>query len=389
MTNHTPVFRRTWPIFTGALVVGVALLSSCGGGGDKKIDVDDWVKANCDIMQDFEKASDKAGEGLDDIDLAKRGARDDVVDVIKDFEKERKKLSSERKKTGRPDVKGGAEVVAAINRQQDLNDKAFAKLLKGVAKLDDGKNFEADLFELFLDSEPENDLRANLEDLADKRETEGAQDVLDALDDDPECAATFFGDDANAAEEPASSPTPARTVAAGRSPVSSSPVARATLKATATKDEKWVIGLCNAVQGFGDDIDRVGTGFTIPQNANGQAIKDALVTFMTELQKRSATLKNDIDKLGNPDGKDGAKIQAAFSQAAGQVVTLFDGAVRDARNLNANDQAKLLEQLGILGSRLEAAGTAIGNTFDRIDRDFDTASIDKIADSAPQCIGVR
>lgn len=383
MNTHRAVLRPTLTILAVAILSGAVILSSCGGGDDKKVDVDDWVKANCDIMQDFSKASDKVGEGLDKIDLSKKGAKDDVVDLIKDFDKERSKLSAERKKTGTPDVKGGAEVVAAINKQSGVNDKAFARLKKDLDKLEDGKNFEKDLVALFTDVKPDNNLRSDLDDLAGAKKTEGAQDVLDALADDPECSATLL-DEERRTTEPVKTPPPSKTTVASKTPV-----ARATLKANASKDEKWVIGLCNAVQAFSEDIEKLGAGFDIPPGANGQKVKALLVAFLTDLQKRSATLKSDIDKLGNPDGKDGAKIETALSEAAGQIVRLFDSSVSDAKKLNANDQTQLAQQLGLLGARLQAAGTSIEVAFDQIDRNFDLSNIDKIANSTPQCAGIR
>jgi hypothetical protein len=380
--------RRHTRFVTMMAVSGVlgGLFVGCGGGGGKDVDVDDWVKANCDIAQDFTKANDKVSEGLDEVDFADRKAKDDVTEILKDFEKERKKLVDERKKTGTPDVDGGKEIVAAFEAQSKANDKAFATFLKELDKLDDGKNFEEDFVDLLFDVEPENNLRADLEDLAEDRDTDGAQDVLDGIDDDPECASVYFNDDT--IEEPQPTPDRRATIIV-RTPIAATPVARATARPNASQDEKWTIGFCNAVQAYGAGIEDAGNRFDIPSNSTGPAIKDLLVTFLADLQKRTATFKGEIDKLGNPSGADGAKIQAGFSKAVGDLVALFDASVRDARALNANDQAKLLEQLTALGTRLETAGSAIEDAFDKIDRDYNTTNIDKLVDSLPQCAGVR
>ena len=388
---------RTSIRLAGILVAGsiaVAALTACGGDSGKKVDVDDWVQANCDISEDFTKANEEVSAGLDKVDLTDRKAKDDVKKLLDDFGNERKKLADERKKTGTPDVTGGKEVVAAFTKQQKINDKAFATFLKEYDKLDKGKNFEEDFVGLLFDSEPENNLRADIEDLADKRSTKGAQDVLDAFDDDPACAAVYFKEDA--VEKPQPTPVAKITPVTSRTPVigrqtatSGTPVVRATVRANASQDEKWVVGFCNAVQSYLSDVDTLGGGFDIPNNASGQNVKDSLVAFLVDLQKRTATLKGEIDKLGNPEGKDGAKIEAGLSKAAGDLVALFESSVKDARALNANDQTKLIEQLTALGTRLEAAGTAIGDAFDKIDRDFDTKNITKISASTPQCAGIR
>ena len=363
------------------------VFAGCGGGSDTLVDLDDWVSEYCDLAQDFTKANDDVSAGFDDIDFAEKSAKDDVTKVLKDFDKERKKLTDSRKKVGTPDVDGGKEIVAAFETQSKANDKAFAKFLKELDKLKTGKSFEEDFVGLLFDLKPENDLRADLEDLAEDRDTDGAQDVIDAIDDDPECASVYF-DDGDIAEEPQPTPDRRATIIVS-TPRPTTPVARATARPNASQDEKWAIGFCNAVQAYGNDVEAAGDRFDIPSNSAGPAIKDLLVNFLADLQKRTVALKTDIDKLGNPSGADGAKIQAGFSKAVGDLVALFDASVRDARALNANDPAKLVEQLKTLGLRLETAGTAITNAFDKIDRDFDTTNIDKLVDSLPQCAGIR
>ena len=382
MRRHTRlVALLAIPVVIGGILVG------CGGGGDTLVDVEDWVSEYCDLAQDFDEANDDVSAGFDDIDFGDKSAKDDVTKVLKDFDKERKKFTEARKKVGTPDVDGGKEIVAAFERQSKANDKAFAEFLKELDKLKTGKGFEEDFVGLLFDLVPENDLRADLEDLAEDRDTDGAQDVIDAIDDDPECANVYFDED-DAIEEPQPTPDRRATIVVA-TPRATTPVARATARPNASQDEKWAIGFCNAVQSYSTDVATAGDRFDIPSNSAGPAIKDLLVNFLADLQKRTATLKSDIDKLGNPSGADGAKIQAGFSKAVGDLVALFDASVRDARALNANDQAKLVEQLTTLGLRLETAGTAIEDAFEKIDRDFDTTSIDKLVDSLPQCAGIR
>ncbi len=362
-------------------ILGGAILAACGGG-TKTVDADEWVDAICDAAADFTRKSDDLGDDFFEVDLGDKDAKDDVVAIFKKLDKLRGDFEKARKDAGKPDVDGGAEIVKAFNKQSDENEKEFDDFLKDVEDIDED-DFEDEFPALMEKLSFDSSVLDELEDLAGDRDTEGAQEIIDLIEDDEDCADVYF-ESSGSAQEPTASPT----AVARQTTTSPTTVARTTPRANASKNEKWVIGLCVGVTSYVDDLEKLSDGLNVPSNPTGAQLKDLMVNFLTAAQRRTVQLKSDIDKLGNPDVKDGAKIQSAMSTASGQVVTIFDGAVRDARALNATDQAKLAQELTALGNRLTAASTGIENAFARIDTDFDTTELTRLASNVPECRGL-
>jgi hypothetical protein len=164
--------------------------------------------------------------------------------------------------------------------------------------------------------------------------------------------------------------------------------AKATTKPGATKNEKWVQGLCVAVTGYEADLEKLSGTVSVSQADSSQKVKDTIVTFLQDAQKRTVKLQSDIKGLGDPDGKDGKKIEAAMVDAAGTAVRVFDKSVKDAQALKTSDAAQLQADVIAIGSDLESASSDISDAFSRIDQDYDTTEITKIAATVPECSGL-
>jgi len=163
---------------------------------------------------------------------------------------------------------------------------------------------------------------------------------------------------------------------------------RPTARPGATKNEKWAAGLCVAVASFESDIEKLSTSVAFSPTDDAEKIKDTLVRFLQDAQKRSARLQADVKSLGDPDGKDGKKIQAAMVAASGKAVGVFDKAVKDAQALTTKDQARLQSEIVALGNSIEDASNDIASAFEQIDRDYDTRELTKVAESVPECTGI-
>jgi hypothetical protein len=152
----------------------------------------------------------------------------------------------------------------------------------------------------------------------------------------------------------------------------------------ATNNKKWVIGLCVAAQSWVDDIDQLSSKVD-PAQKDMSSLKDVMVEFLGTVDKRTKTLKSDVDSLGNPDIPDGAKLQAGLSSALGNVVTLFDNALSDAKALNAKDSASLQKGFQLLSDTLGNANGEIGDAFSNLASNYDVTALTQISENVPEC----
>ncbi len=176
--------------------------------------------------------------------------------------------------------------------------------------------------------------------------------------------------------------------AAGSSSPSATSSSKQTARPGASKNEKWASGLCVAVSSYESDLEKLAASVAFSPSDDAQKVKDTLVKFLQDAQKRSARLQSDIKSLGDPDGKDGKSIQSAMVAAAGKAVGVFDKSVKDAQALNIKDPSALQADIVALGSSIEDASDDIAGAFEQIDRDYDTSELTKVAESVAECRGI-
>jgi hypothetical protein len=362
---------RRWPALLAALAaISMAFaLAACSGSDSKKAPVDTWVKDLCSAAALYNKAQDKASSSIGavsdttDAKTSKKAFQDAISAIAKGGDDFRSAFD----KIGEPDTKSGKAIHDAFVAEFDANKKQTDDIRKKVDALDtNSKTFEADLTKIF-DGIPESDFRAKLAKVAD------SQDVADAIDANSDCAGVIFSNSSSsAAESPTKAPTKAQP----------------TPKPGASKNEKWVFGICVATQGYADDLQALANGIDLSKVSGTQKLKELMVKFLTDAQSRTKKLKSDIDKLGDPDGKDGKNIQKDMSAAAAKAVTIFDKAVKDTQQLDGNDASKLASGLSTLGQNLSDAGDEISNAFSAIDTKWDTAELTKVMESTPACDGL-
>ncbi len=159
--------------------------------------------------------------------------------------------------------------------------------------------------------------------------------------------------------------------------------------ATAVPDDSvaidiWTEGLCISVTSWLEDVEEL-SGFDIPTGSTPEQIKEIMVRFLTDVDVRTKEFQDDIDALGDPETDDGPEIQAAFSSAAEEVVTIFGDALETAKALQTSDRARLADELIALGDAITEAGDEVGETFSQIDWDFDTTAISRAGRDITEC----
>lgn len=326
---------------------------------------DKWVSDLCTSSTKFGDVQTKSGDKLvaafDESDP--KAQKKALQDLLTDFEGAANTYRTEFDKLGTLDVKSGKQIHDAWVTEFDANQKSLAGARKQVDALDpDSKSYQDQLNRALQSDNEDTHFRATLSKI------DGAQPIIDAIDNDNGCAQVVFSGDTSA-------PAPG-----------SSPAAHASAAPAATKNQKWVLGLCVAVQSYEDDLTDLSDNLDVNQS-DLDALKATMVKFLQNAQARTKTLKSDIDKLGNPDIKDGDKIEADMSAAASDVAAIFDKAVRDGNALNPKAPQSLTTGLETLGQNLSDASDEVSSAFTDIDTKYDTSPLSKIAGDIPECSG--
>lgn len=352
--------------------LALTLVAGACSSNDSKVSQDKWVTDICAGAKTFANAQDSAIAPLNKItdSTAKADQKKAFQGVVTSMQSATKDFRSSFDKAGTPDVDHGADIRKAFADTFDANQKALDAAKKNVDALDaNASTFDDDVVKA-LGDDPTKGFEGKLKTVT------GGQAVVDAINKDTDCAKVFFEGDA--ASAPASPPAAA----------SGTPRAQTTVKPNATVNEKWVTGLCVAATGFERDLQALSANVDLNNTSDTKSIKDRMVRFLQDAQTRTRQFKTDIDKLGNPDVKDGKAIQAAMSAAAGKVVGVFDAAASDVAKLDATDPAKLAQGLQALGASLDSASTDVGDAFDQIDVKYDTTALTKIGQDIPECAGL-
>ena len=374
---HLSSFARLG--LAAAVPLSSLVLFACGGGGSKKVAVDDWVDDLCDAAISFDKESDKAGEAFLSADFEDtRKAKAAFKESVEEQKKAQDDFRDDFGKIGQPDIDGGDKVVAAFKDQFKAHDKLTDDVAKAIAKIDDDDNFLEEFLKIADDFDTP-DFREKLSEVAEDHDD--VQDLIDKIDEDPGCSSVIF--DQPGADDSAQEPTPtakaSRTAAAAKTATPST-------GAPKTANEKWVAGVCTAMTGWVKDIEdaQVKLDKTLDTAADAKALKQALVDFMKTGQAETKNLQKDFSALKAPDVKDGAAIQKTLNDGAAQLVKVFDGLVADAEKVGTSSLAQTERDVTRLADGIGTAFADAGETFDKLDS-FSADELDALFDSRPEC----
>lgn len=379
--------RRTAPVLAATFLALVPFLSGCGGGGTKSVDPEDWVADVCDRFIEFDDATVELGDKFMEIDFSEtEDAKKQLLALFGEMKKEFNSLESDFKKIGQPDIKSGSDVREAFLAHFDLSRKDIDGAIKGIKALDtDTKDFEADVAEVFLDVEDE-PFRDAIEKLADKKDD--VWEVIDLIDEDPDCASVVLdsGDEAAANDEP--EPSPTKKAGAATPGKTSTAVARTTPKPNASKDEKFVIGLCVAMTNWLDDVTLLVDSLSVPSNSSASQLKEAMVAYFQEALDLTTTLKKALSALTVPDVKDGKAIHQYFAQLGADIEKSFAGILAKVKAMETKSVSQVQADVQDFGDDFDLLMTEMSLKADSIDVKYDTGALSRIAEEVPECEGV-
>ncbi|MEP7215818.1 MAG: hypothetical protein ABI782_06150 [Anaerolineaceae bacterium] len=347
----------------------IALISSACGGDSKTVPADKWVTAICDAAASFQKVSNAQGEKLAKVDFKDGPAAKKAFETALDeTEKASKTLRSEFDKVGKPDLKSGDDIVKAFQGQFKENDQRAADLKKKVAAVDTKGDVSAQIEKIFTETS-EIHFKPKLEAVAQKQGD--AQEVIDGIVADSECASLYFANDPGTGGQPSG----------GAVPTSAPPK---------TVNEKWVAGICTSFSGWVKDIDNANNklqaslGKFDASKDSPKDLKQKLVDFLKTGQTETKNLKKEIDGLKAPDVKDGAAIHKVFTQAGTDLVKIFDGAVADAEKINASTFNSVATDIEGFEEKISSSFDAVSSAFDQLDK-FSAPELEKVFSSRSEC----
>lgn len=354
-----------------AALLTISLAFSACGGGSKTVPADKWVTAICDAAAGFQKVSDAQGEKIAKVDPTDGPAlKKAVASALDETAKASSTLRSEFDKAGKPDLKSGDDVIKAFQDQFKENDQRSADLKKKVAAIDTKGDFSSQ-FGKIVSEVPAIDFKPKLEAVAQKQSD--AQEVIDGIDADSECADLYFANDSGSSSQPSGGATsaPPKTV-----------------------NEKWVAGVCTSFTGWVKDIDNANTklqaslGKFDASKDSPKDLKQKLVDFLKTGQTETKNLKKEIDALKAPDVKDGAAIHKVFTKAGADLVKIFDGAVADAQKIDATSFASVTNDIAGFEDKVVSSFDAVGSAFDQLSK-FSAPELEKVFSGRSECADLR
>ncbi|MGE5594858.1 MAG: hypothetical protein ACM3S1_02345 [Hyphomicrobiales bacterium] len=307
---------------------------------------------------------------LEDIDFEggdPADVRDELLGVLNDVRDEREDIIASFQDLGSPGIENGGAVKDAFNDNFEENQAALDDLIDAVEGLDPKSgDFQQDLVNALTGLDNGKSLRDYLEDAA--ADNGAVNDIIAAIDADPDCADILFEDDPAGAETPAAT----ATRQAGTTPQTNS------------DNEQWVSGFCSAFGSYMTDLTALGEDMQSANIANIDEAKQAIVGVFEDARDRSEDLQGDLEALGAPHIADGEKFQELMESAAGELVSIFDGAVTDARALPTDDVNAFVADVDDLTTRFREAFDELGTTFDQATQ-YDISELNRLFAEVPEC----
>lgn len=267
-------------------------------------------------------------------------------------------------------------MVKAFKDQFKENDTRSAELKKKIEAID-AKGDVAAQFQKIAADTPDIKFKPKLEAIASKQAD--AQQVIDGIDADADCADLFFSKDAASSSDSGSKPTATKAT---------------TSNPPKTVNEKWVAGICTSFSGWVKDIDDANTklqaslGKFDASKDSPKDLKQKLVDFLKTGQTETNNLKKEVDALKAPDVKDGAAIHKVFTKAGVDLVKIFDSAVSDAEKINATTFQSVADSISGFEAKISSSFDEVSSAFDDLDN-YNAPELEKVFSSRSECKDVN
>lgn len=179
----------------GAVLSLAVLAPGCFFGGDdvEKVEADDWVDDFCEATADLDDAEMEAYLEYDDAYIAAdEGDGESVEDAFNEFldtyEDALNDYLEEIEKMGQPDVDGGDEIVKAVKQFVEDELEVIEKAREDLEDLDEeGEDLIFAVDDVFADME-----FADLRELLEDSDSDDADEIIELIEDDEECASFLF-----------------------------------------------------------------------------------------------------------------------------------------------------------------------------------------------------
>lgn len=332
-------------------VLLAALVAAACSGSTKTAPLGEWVEGLCRAADAFQSASDAAGERFAGSDLSDASAaKAAFADAVEEQEKARSDFRKAFGDLGRPDIDGGKEVIAAFEEQFEENDRRADELARRVADIPESGDFLSEFLTIIEGTEtPE--FRPRLEVVA--RDHPEVNDLIAAIDADPDCARVIFQADAAAAD-------------AGK---------EAWVSGVCTALGAWVDALTGGAQRLESDVDAAAT----PED-----VRRTLIDFFEQALTDTRTLQRDIGRLSPPPVADGEAIHLVFVTASDDLVAALERLAREARTVDFSSLSTAQAESDRLSQLIDQLFGDVAASFDELDR-YDPEGLDEFFRTLPEC----
>jgi hypothetical protein len=329
----------------------LALAAASCSGSTKTAPLGEWVDGLCRAGAIYQTVSDAAGETFARADFsdtkAAKAAFARAIDVQREAQKT---FRSSFDDLGQPDIDGGKAVVQAFRDQFSENTKRVDDFANRVAAIPDSADFLT-AFDKIADQVEEPDFRGRLEAVA--RDHPAVNDLIAAIEADPDCASVFFPSDAAASE---------------------------------AEKEAWVSGVCTALNNW---VESLSTGADrLSSNVDAAAtpadVRQLLVDFFEQGLTDTRNLQRALRRLSPPPVRDGEAIQAVFTDAADDLVAAMERLTREARSLEFTSPAQAIAESDRLISLIEQLFGNVATSFDALQQ-YDPEGLETYFQTLPEC----
>lgn len=155
-----------------------------------------------------------------------------------------------------------------------------------------------------------------------------------------------------------------------------------------TDAKAWAGQVCTSLKAWESSIGKRSNALSHVKQTNLRAVRDAFVTFLQGVVADTDTLVAKTKAAGSPDVSHGSDVAGALQTGLKQLRRYFAGDLARARSLPTHDAKKLGAAVTALGTAIDKQATAIGKTFDGLDKKYHSAELDKAMKSVPACRGI-
>jgi hypothetical protein len=164
------------------------------------------------------------------------------------------------------------------------------------------------------------------------------------------------------------------------------PAASASTARSGTDAQKWATTVCGNISTWEKALERRSNSFTKSLNGKDLAgLKTAFVAFLDDSVDLTDTMIGRVDAAGAPDVPRGAQIEGALRSGLATLRRIFAKARADAASLPATSATKLGLGMQRIGQTIQKQASALGATFDRLDKRYPSKQLDAAWRKSPAC----